>query len=70
MTQSVFTVDLSGRKALVTGGSRGIGLSAAKFLVRAGCQVAIVYRRRQREARRQLRAPLCQPINDRLTMRG
>lgn len=52
MTQSVFTVDLSGRKALVTGGSRGIGLSAAKFLVRAGCQVAIVYRRRQREARR------------------
>jgi len=52
MTPSVFTVDLSGRSALVTGGSRGIGLSAAKFLVRAGCQVAIVYRRRQREARR------------------
>jgi 3-oxoacyl-[acyl-carrier protein] reductase len=52
MSPSVFTVDLSGRSAIVTGGSRGIGLSAAKFLVRAGCQVAIVYRRRQREARR------------------
>jgi len=52
MSPSVFTVDLSGRSAIVTGGSRGIGLSAAKFLVRAGCQAAIVYRRRQREARR------------------
>ena len=39
MNGSVFTIELSGRKALVTGGSRGIGLSAAKFLARAGCQV-------------------------------
>ena len=51
MNGSVFTIELSGRKALVTGGSRGIGLSTAKFLARAGCQVAIVYKRRHREAR-------------------
>lgn len=52
MPLSFFTIDLSGRKALVTGGTRGIGLSAAKFLARAGCRVAMIYRRHEREARR------------------
>jgi len=37
-------VDLGGRVALVTGGSRGIGLDIAKTLAAAGARVAIVAR--------------------------
>jgi NAD(P)-dependent dehydrogenase (short-subunit alcohol dehydrogenase family) len=37
-------VDLSGQVALVTGGSRGIGLAAAEALVAAGAKVAITAR--------------------------
>jgi 3-oxoacyl-[acyl-carrier protein] reductase len=36
-------IDLSGRKALVTGGSRGIGRAAVVMLARAGCDVAFNY---------------------------
>jgi len=39
-------IDLSGMAALVTGGSRGIGAACALLLARAGCNVAINYRRR------------------------
>lgn len=39
-------IDLSGRKALVTGGSRGIGRSTVLLLARAGCDVAFSYVRR------------------------
>jgi 3-oxoacyl-[acyl-carrier protein] reductase len=35
------TIDLSGRKALVTGGSRGIGAAVARALFQAGAKVAI-----------------------------
>ncbi|MGL5019276.1 MAG: SDR family NAD(P)-dependent oxidoreductase [Luteolibacter sp.] len=35
-----FTIDLSGRKALVTGVSSGIGAGIAKSLAQAGCDVA------------------------------
>jgi NAD(P)-dependent dehydrogenase (short-subunit alcohol dehydrogenase family) len=38
------TAPLAGRSALVTGGSRGIGLAIAQALVRAGARVAIVAR--------------------------
>ena len=43
-------IDLSGRRALVTGGSRGIGAAAARLLAAAGAQVGIAYRSRHSEA--------------------
>src|SRR5688500_20223027 len=41
---------LSGRRALVTGGSRGIGAATARLLARCGADVAITYRSRQSDA--------------------
>lgn len=43
-------IDLSGRTALVTGGSRGIGRSAALLLARAGADVALTYHTRADQA--------------------
>src|SRR5581483_2700562 len=37
-------IDLSGKAALVTGGSRGIGLAIARALAGAGARVAVVAR--------------------------
>lgn len=42
--------DLKDRIALVTGGSRGIGAASAVALAAAGCDVAVNYRSRQKEA--------------------
>jgi 3-oxoacyl-[acyl-carrier protein] reductase len=45
-------IDLKGRRALVTGGSRGIGAATARLLVLAGADVMIGYRSRSADAGR------------------
>jgi gluconate 5-dehydrogenase len=49
-------LDLSGRNALVTGGSRGLGLQIAEALVEMGAKVAITARKKDEleTARKQL----------------
>src|SRR5581483_4652139 len=42
---------LHGKRALVTGASRGIGREVARVLCSAGAQVALNYRRSEQEAR-------------------
>lgn len=41
---------LAGRRALVTGGSRGLGAATARRLARMGAEVVLTYRRRADEA--------------------
>ena len=43
-------ISLSGKRALVTGGSRGIGAAVARLLAEAGANVGIAYRSRSSEA--------------------
>jgi 3-oxoacyl-[acyl-carrier protein] reductase len=43
-------IDLRGKKAIVTGGLRGIGRATAALLARAGAEVGISYRAREDEA--------------------
>ena len=45
-------IDLSGRTAMVTGGSRGVGAATAALLARAGADVAITCRSRIQDAER------------------
>jgi 3-oxoacyl-[acyl-carrier protein] reductase len=48
---SVSAAPLTGRQALVTGGSRGIGRAVVETLATAGCDVAFSYRSDDRAAR-------------------
>ena len=41
-------IDLTGRTAVITGGSRGLGEAMAKALAEAGAQIALVARNRER----------------------
>jgi 3-oxoacyl-[acyl-carrier protein] reductase len=43
-------ISLEGKRAIVTGGSRGIGAAVARLLARAGADVGIAYRSRAVEA--------------------
>lgn len=45
-------IDLKGRVALVTGGSRGVGAATARLFATAGADVAITYRERRDDAER------------------
>lgn len=46
----MFSIDLSGKTAWVTGASRGIGRSIALSLAQAGCDIAVGYRSKTSEA--------------------
>ena len=48
-------IDLAGKRALVTGGSRGIGAATARLLAMCGAGVAIGYRSRKDDAERVVR---------------
>jgi 3-oxoacyl-[acyl-carrier protein] reductase len=43
-------IDLTGKRALVTGGSRGVGAAVARMLAAAGARVGISYRSRHDDA--------------------
>jgi 3-oxoacyl-[acyl-carrier protein] reductase len=49
-------IDLRGKRAFVTGGGRGIGRATALMLARAGCHVAVGFRRRREDAEETVRA--------------
>lgn len=51
-------IDLRGKSAIVTGGSRGVGRATALMLARAGASVGIAYRSRESEAREVVEACL------------
>ncbi len=50
MTLAVSYLDLAGRRALVAGGSSGIGLAVAEAFLEQGMRVAVHYRSHRREA--------------------
>lgn len=68
-----YSIDLSGRVALVTGGGTGLGRAAAKVLVEAGASVAILGRRRdvlEKTARELGAQAVVGDVSDPLSIRG
>lgn len=47
----MLSIDLTGKKAVVTGGSRGVGRAVAQMLKQAGARVGISYHTRAEEAK-------------------
>ena len=56
-------IDLGGRSAVVTGGSRGVGRATAVLLARAGASVGIGYHSRGDEARETVEAVRAQGVH-------
>jgi 3-oxoacyl-[acyl-carrier protein] reductase len=50
MTNSLNSIDLRGKRALVTGASRGIGAATVRFLAAAGADVVVGYNTRRADA--------------------
>ena len=60
----VALIDLTGKRAFVTGGGRGIGLATAHLLARAGAKVAIGYRSRKPEFDAAIAAAIAGDLGD------
>ena len=51
-SENMYTIDLSGKTALITGGTRNIGRAIAQSLAEAGADVALFYRSNEAAANR------------------